>query len=796
MRIRERVRPPAAVLSAALLLCGLDPVLRAADPAPKAADPDRFGFGPAFDAELKRIGQVTPQQFADRHPPPAYLAKLTFDPTTAKFWDEFNRAAPDPKARRGGWYDFRPNADELAKFKANGFVVSERMGASSFGEMFYRIYSRDLPVFITADSVLHAWHRSFDAMLEELEATYLSAALGELLAGMADAVPAARAEYGTGPLADGLTDADYFLAVGRSLLAAKSVGTKLNQDARVGTTLDAVAGEKMQSFELFGRGRSMDFSQFKPRGHYEASEELRRYFKAMMWCGRIDLRVAGGRDATGELSSPRELGAAIVLHDLLKRSGKFETWRKFDALLQSLIGRADSATFAHMEALLKDAKIAGASAVKDAKQLEALHSDILAGKFGLQDVRGDVYFNVPGASQPVTMPRSFTVLGQRFAVDSWVLSRIVYDDIKWNNELVQRRIPSALDTAYAAFGNDHVVPDLVERMTAGPRRFRDKENYQHNLLAARTVVDRLPPGAWEGTVYENWLGALRELSKPTTDVKFPEAMRTRAWALKGLNTQLASWTQLRHDTILYVKPSHTTGVSCYYPAGVVEPVPAFWAKVDFMASRSAALLEQASFPDAEVERPTEWGGKEKVKLKAIQKKQVEFLRNFAKQAGVLKEIAAKQLAQKELTAAEVKVLEDVVQINRGSGFTQYNGWYPKLFYKGVRDCSDWEPLVADVHTDVPAPPVGDPGCVVHQGVGNIDLLLVAIGNGKDRMVYAGPVLSHYEFETPVDRRLADSEWRQQSVDGKLPPRPEWTRSYLVPGVNPSAKNYAKPRVDE
>jgi hypothetical protein len=297
-------------------------------------------------------------------------------------------------------------------------------------------------------------------------------------------------------------------------------------------------------------------------------------------------------------------------------------------------------------------------------------------------------------------------------------------------------------------------------------------------------------------VYENWLGALRELSKPTTDAKFPEAMRTRAWAMKGLNTQLASWTQLRHDTILYVKPSHTTGVACYYPAGFVEPVPAFWAKVDFMASKSAALLEQAPFPDVEVERPTEWGGKEKVKLKAIQKKQVEFLRNFAKQAGVLKEIAAKQLDQKELTAAELKVLEDVVQINRGSGFTRYNGWYPKLFYKGVRDCADWEPLVADVHTNVPAPPVGDPGCIIHQGVGNIDLLLIALDSGKDRIVYAGPVMSHYEFEMPIDNRLADSEWRQRSVEGKLPPRPEWTRSYLVPGVNPNAKNYAKPRVDE
>jgi hypothetical protein len=510
----------------------------------------------------------------------------------------------------------------------------------------------------------------------------------------------------------------------------------------------------------------------------------------------MDLRVAGGYDATGPLSSPRELAAALVLHDLLTRSGKVDTWRRFDALLQTFVGRADSATFAHLEALLKAAKLAGAEAVKDEKALDALQANILAGKFGLQEVRGDVYLNTPGSRQPIQMPRSFTLLGQRFAIDSWVLSRVVYDDIKWDGELVQRRVPSALDVAFAALGNDHVVPDLVARMKGGPRKFRDGENYQHHLLAARAVVDRLPAKAWDTTVYDCWLGALRELSRPTTDAKYPESMRTKAWAMKGLNTQLASWTQLRHDTVLYVKPSHTTGVDCYYPAGFVEPVPAFWGKVEAMAGRAADLLEKTPVPDAEVERPSAWGVAQKVKLKDLQKKQVAFLRNFGRQVGVLKGIAAKQLAQKELTAGEKKVLEDVVQINRGSGITRYNGWYPKLFYKGERDCADWEPLVADVHTNVPAPPVGDPGCVLHQGVGNVDLLMIAIDNGKDRTVYAGPVLSHYEFERPIAKRQSDSEWRKDAVSGRLPPRPEWTKAYLVPGVNPSAKDYAKPRVDE
>jgi hypothetical protein len=335
--------------------------------------------------------------------------------------------------------------------------------------------------------------------------------------------------------------------------------------------------------------------------------------------------------------------------------------------------------------------------------------------------------------------------------------------------------------AFSVLGNDHVVPDLTARMQdpAG-RKFRDGLNYQHNLAAVRNVVDSLKPALWEENLYTSWLGSLRELSKPTTDTKYPEAMRTHAWAMKTLNAQLASWTQLRHDTVLYAKQSYTVGVSCYYPAGFVEPVPEFWTRMEQMAQRGADLLAKTPIAD----QPGVQFGKDR------QQRYVSFLRNFAKTMGVLKGIAVKELAQQELTKEETQFLEDVVEIHRGCGGPpSFSGWYPGLLFDGGDKAMRWDALVADVHTDVPSPVVGDPGCVLHQGVGNIDLLVVAIDNGKDRMVYVGPVLSHYEFEMPEVNRKSDSEWQKDINLGKLPPRPEWTRGYLVPGVNPHAKTY-------
>jgi hypothetical protein len=210
-----------------------------------------------------------------------------------------------------------------------------------------------------------------------------------------------------------------------------------------------------------------------------------------------------------------------------------------------------------------------------------------------------------------------------------------------------------------------------------------------------------------------------------------------------------------------------------------------------MANHAAELIEKTPFPDRAVEQKGPRGRVAPASLRDTQKRQADFFRNFAKQVGILKEIATKELAQKEMTAQEKRFLEDVVQIRRGSGFTSYNGWYPGLFYKGRPDAGKWDAIVADVHTDVPAPVLGDPGCVLHQGIGNVDLLLIAIDNGKDRMVFAGPLLSHYEFEMTGVSRKADSEWRREITQGRWPQRPEWTRAYLVPGANPNAPRYGQ-----
>jgi len=309
----------------------------------------------------------------------------------------------------------------------------------------------------------------------------------------------------------------------------------------------------------------------------------------------------------------------------------------------------------------------------------------------------------------------------------------------------------------------------------------------------RNAVDSQPAEAWTNNIYSSWLACLRELSVPTTDAQYPQVMRTRAWAMKTLNTQVASWTQLRHDTVLYAKQPYTGLILCGYPDGYVEPRPAFWSKMNGLALRTRALVStlpktgQFVFEPNDPNTDTNFTSS----LAAIWTNRVQCLDTFASTMTTLLGISESELAGLPLSSNQVWFLKGIVE-NPGSTYTgsrTYSGWYPALFYRNARaahsvaySCDRWDPLVTDVHTDPAEPLVSDPGSILHEGVGNVQLLMLAVDCGAgDAAVYAGPVLSHYEFELGPTTRKTDDQWKSEARAGNLPTQPDWTRSYLVPG---------------
>ncbi|HEY0712979.1 MAG TPA: DUF3160 domain-containing protein, partial [Polyangia bacterium] len=118
------------------------------------------------------------------------------------------------------------NAAELEVLKRNGFVISERLRYPHFGYGYQTIYSQDLPVFVSADSILHAVHQTYSDVLQTIEIESLKPELTSLLDGMRSKLTAANG-WDTQTRAD----ADLFLTVAKSLLDDKLAAPVAGGDA-------------------------------------------------------------------------------------------------------------------------------------------------------------------------------------------------------------------------------------------------------------------------------------------------------------------------------------------------------------------------------------------------------------------------------------------------------------------------------------------------------------------------------------------------------------------------------------
>ncbi|MGK0187110.1 MAG: hypothetical protein ACI9R3_002896 [Verrucomicrobiales bacterium] len=774
---------------------------------------DYLGLEGIFTSALLERFFDKPVDLLTAYPSRSYLNDLPWDVSTAEFWNMFdtdpavNNEGRDPM--EDGWraVDYRLNVEERAIFDKNGFVVSERLGTYSFGDAFYDLWTDDLPVYISTDALLQAWHYSFQKCLEEVDEIVMAHELGQILSSLRAGLEAQRSLYESGDayLKQAFEDTDFFLTVAHNLvLDSFKVGFQAPSFADSAAVSDfeqrAERAEGVLSLPVFGGDRIVDFTQFTPRGHYVNSLGLTRYFQSMMWCLRIDFRLTSNENSErAKAIALRQLGAAALLTQLVNATSSNGSWESMENVIAAVGGFADSLMPPQMAELLEAAELKEFGAVATTEIADTLQARLLEGSLGIQNIRSHAIIS-PLSQQQAVLPRSFTFFSQRFVLDSWAMSKVVFDSIIDDDngipelsDKIQRRIPSGLDVAFSTLANDEILPTIVQRMQdTNGNRWRDGLPYQNNLAATRFVIDNQPPSAWEGNIYHHWLRTLRTLSDLPDSPNLPHAMQTEAWAMKDVTTQLASWTHLRHDTILYAKQSSTALTICLYPDGYVEPRPAFWQSLRTLAAEMQNLI--ATLPGEGTrtyDRVSIFGSTEtfEIKLATWKESLSNVFKNFASTTAQLESLVAKELADEAFTPADLEFIDGMMQgggAATSGGQRRYDGWYPRMFYKTIYDEVDlgadkFDALVTDVHTDFPDQISGDPGTILHEGVGGVNLLMIAIEreNGR-KVVYAGPVLSYYEFyeEGSMERRT-DQYWQNHLRDSPTAPEP-WTEGYLVP----------------
>jgi len=233
-----------------------------------------------------------------------------------------------------------------------------------------------------------------------------------------------------------------------------------------------------------------------------------------------------------------------------------------------------------------------------------------------------------------------------------------------------------------------------------------------------------------------------------------------------MNTQLASWSELRHDFLLYAKQSYSGGIGCSYPKAFIEPNVEFYTNIKNF-----------------------WLGMDEI----IGNNNSYLISHWVSVCDTLISISNKSLLNQELSKEEIDFYKHTIGDADAScgGPVGDMGWYPKLYYNYIVDDFDLyqnEPeeatetdkfTVADVHT-IPTDADGNQvGWVLHAGTGRINLAVITseLPSG-DKCSYVGPVYSYYEFLSNDFKRLTNQEWRE--INGAAPAyRPTFTNYYMA-----------------
>jgi len=654
-------------------------------------------------------------------------------------------------------------SDELKLLKTNHFFVTERLSYESFNAALTDIFNKDLPVFISTDAVLHLLHLAYDRILKELEMDLMSVNLENYLKELYDRVPSIAARYQNSEIDESLADLDLYVSVAYSLITERNHPVRIASEAHYNAVMAAITEEKATDISLFcssERFRTIDFSQFKVRGHYvyqsEDSKSLEPYFRTMMWLGRMDFYLTPPQttDAPWTKDEIRRMNiSSFLLNEIHQSSAQKEAFGVNEKIINYLVGESDNITIDEFNNYLISRGITKADDLLNNAVYDPYSEGLSENENFLQKIMGAIYLVDPRASRPSTLPVSFLMSGQRFIIDSEVLSNVVFDRIIYNEQSQLRWMPDPLDALFA-LGNNDAAYFLEEELNT--------YHYAANLANMRYLIDNKEDDFWNASLYNSWLNAIRKLNPEEEETEqHPFFMRTSAWHQQKMNTQLASWTQLRHDNLLYAKPSYTGAAGCSYPYSFVEPYPEFYKTISNFCRNADSFF--AGLPTKNY-----YAGKAK-----------EFFPKFASVMDKLAILAEKEVRNEPFSTSETDWLKTMLSLVPDCT-PRYTGWLIDL----ILDDADFEKpdyITVDLHTQPTDSSLSMVGRVLHTGVGKINLgtFLIKPSGSNEYVAFTGPFMSYYEKITSNFQRMTDQDWALLVENNTLPNRPEWTLSYLA-----------------
>lgn len=645
-----------------------------------------------------------------------------------------------------GIYDYELTSGQLKAILENGFVVIPPTNdPNRTYHEFYQAYESIRydynPVFVTTDAVFHVYHLIFDKMLRDLERTSFMDLLYELTTAMLDE---SLNQYVI------LKGTEMETAAGRNVaffgVAAEILGLPVDVPQEltglISTEVDLIEGgggiATSPIWDTGGQGSDdiliEDYSQYIPRGHYTRDEALKTYFKAMMWYGRMTFRLKD------PIETQRALLVVQAIRNATTSSNRpaLELWQNIYDPTVFIVGKADDLSIYEYGKLSDEIYGTSPDLEKFADpDLEAVFLE--AAKQLPPPQINSMWVWIWQDRDEAT--QGFRFMGQRFTLDAYVFGELMWRKVGTLDN--PRDLPKSLDFL-AAQGSEEAYALLKEM---GETNY---VNYDSQFEKVKTEVSELGLDSWTQNLYWSWLYSLQPIFAPKGE-QYPAFMQTQAWLRKDMQTALSSWTELKHDTILYAKQVMAEmggGPNEKPPRGYVEPNPEAYARLLALAEMTRDGLESRGLLDDVT------GGN---------------LANLIEELTFLLDVS-----QSELNG-EVLIDEEYWRIQ------YFGGWLEAMTIAasdpadpalGGGEVSDQKSaLIADVATGI--------GRVLEEGVGYPSTIYVVIPDAPYEIAI-GAVYTYYEFTVEPDKRMTDEDWQAQLESGNAPDAPGWTSTFIIP----------------
>ena len=611
------------------------------------------------------------------------------------------------------FYFSDPAKQMLAK---NGFVVLEGSGGSEFFSVYETNRYWKNPNFVTVDSMMHAYHLYFSHLMKTTEKNYLVYHLLTLSNQMMEKSEAQRAA---------LAGTEWEEAAKRNV-AFFAVGARLLDDSVTvpSSVTDIVSDELSKISAQAGIGNCLitgemeDYSQYIVRGYYAGDPQLERYFRAMMWYGRIGFR-----------QSMEDLDRSALLMTLALDGDTKSYWEAIYAVTAFFAGESDDCGYYEYRPVIDAAYGADVTVADLPGNTEAFNEyHRLTATMRPPCINSIPVYDDPDTDS-VEASLGYRFMGQRFSLDATIFQNLIYGKVKENSMGNKRMLPDALDIP-AAFGSEAALMILQERGAT------DFAKYVENMTELRTEIANAPDTLWNASLYSRWLFTLQPLVYEKGD-GYPAFMQGNAWARKSLSSFLGSYTELKHDTVLYSKQTYAEMGGDLPPEekddrGYVEPEPEVFKRLATLTdATSAGLSAYGLISDAD-------------------KDNLMILRQLANSFA---EIAEKELKNELPTDGEFELIRS------------YGGQLQHLWEEAMKADAEatgqaltTKAFPAAVVTDVATDPDG--GVCLELGTGSVSEICVIFPIGGELHVASGTCFSFYQFSQPISDRLTDNAWRE------------------------------------